>query len=351
MASLIRNIYKYSRLIPTPLNMNLMYKYAHSSKLSDVITQAKFMKNEIPIRLARMSVKLNELPYGLSNNVHIQSVNELYHSSFDMIMKAPYPIDHEKAENLSYVLDKIKNRHSEVQEEIGRGIQEWTDFKDSNNDININFFLDKFYISRIGIRTLIGQYIGNFNNSKGVIHNCSPLNIIKDAIYRSKDICEMEYGDSPEVNISGCEDFTFNYIPSHIFYINFELLKNAMKATMDTSKSSIDCPDINITITEGTSDLIIKISDKGGGFSRKNTKKMFNYSYTTSKRTGITGTTGIGIENTRELPVMSGLGYGLPLSRLYCRYFYGDLQLISYEGIGTDAIIFINKGGQQEYVN
>ena len=124
-----------------------------------------------------------------------------------------------------------------------------------------------------------------------------------------------------------------------------------MKATMDTSKNSINCPDINITITEGTSDLIIKIRDKGGGFSRKNTKKMFNYSYTTSKRTGITGTTGVGIENTGELPVMSGLGYGLPLSRLYCRYFYGDLQLISYDGIGTDAIIFINKGGQQEYVN
>jgi pyruvate dehydrogenase kinase 2/3/4 len=43
--------------------------------------------------------------------------------------------------------------------------------------------------------------------------------------------------------------------------------------------------------------------------------------------------------------VLAGYGYGLPLSRLYARYFGGDLQIISMEGYGTDAYLHISRLG------
>ena len=42
-----------------------------------------------------------------------------------------------------------------------------------------------------------------------------------------------------------------------------------------------------------------------------------------------------------ENNLISGFGYGLPISRLYARYFHGDITLISCEGYGTDTVIYM----------
>lgn len=41
----------------------------------------------------------------------------------------------------------------------------------------------------------------------------------------------------------------------------------------------------------------------------------------------------------KETPPIAGLGYGLPIARLYARYFQGNLDLASMENLGTSAYV------------
>ena len=45
---------------------------------------------------------------------------------------------------------------------------------------------------------------------------------------------------------------------------------------------------------------------------------------------------------------LAGLGYGLPISRLYARYFGGDLDIKSMEGYGTDAFVHLSRLGDHD---
>ena len=44
---------------------------------------------------------------------------------------------------------------------------------------------------------------------------------------------------------------------------------------------------------------------------------------------------------------LAGLGYGLPISRTYARYFGGDLNIMSMEGYGTDAFLHLSRLGNR----
>ena len=88
---------------------------------------------------------------------------------------------------------------------------------------------------------------------------------------------------------------------------------------------------IQVLLAKGHNDLTIKISDQGGGIPRHVTDRLFKYLYSTAPRPSMT---------PNKAP-LAGYGYGLPLSRLYARYFHGDLILNSYEGYGTDTVIFL----------
>ncbi|KAF2460358.1 pyruvate dehydrogenase kinase-like protein [Lineolata rhizophorae] len=249
-------------------------------------------------------------------------------------------------------LEKIKRRHDSVVTTVAQGILEWKRKRQRMQiDHNIQAFLDRFYMSRIGIRMLIGQHIALTEqrqrpdpNYVGII--CTKTNVrelAQEAIENARFVCEDHYGlfDAPKVQLICPPDVSFMYVPGHLSHMLFETLKNSLRAVVEThGQDKEEFPITKVIVAEGKEDITIKVSDEGGGIPRSAIPLVWTYMYTTVDRTPELDPE---FNKSDFKAPMAGFGYGLPISRLYARYFGGDLKLISMEGYGTDVYLHLNR--------
>jgi pyruvate dehydrogenase kinase 2/3/4 len=156
-------------------------------------------------------------------------------------------------------------------------------------------------------------------------------------------VCEEHYAmfKCPPVQLICPKELSFPYVPGHLAHICFELLKNSLRAVVERYgvENEDGFPPIKVVVVEGKEDITIKISDEGGGIPRSAIPLIWTYMYTTMEGQGIDQD----FHASDFRAPMAGFGYGLPLSRLYARYFGGDLRLIAMEGYGTDVYIHLNR--------
>lgn len=238
-------------------------------------------------------------------------------------------------------LEKIKRRHDGVVTTVAQGILEYKRKRQRMQiDHTIQSFLDRFYMSRIGIRMLIGQHIAltdqrshSDENFVGVI--CTKTNVrelAEEAIENARFVCEDHYGlfDAPKVRLVCNPNLNFMYVPGHLSHMLFETLKNSLRAVVEThGQDKEEFPVTDVIISEGREDITIKVSDEGGGIARSAIPLVWTYMYTTVDQTPNLDPD---FNKSDFKAPMAGFGYGLPISRLYARYFGGDLKLISMEG-------------------
>lgn len=283
----------------------------------------------------------------------MQTVRDWYVESFKDLREFPPVKDMEGEAKFTELIKRIMARHNNVVPMIARGVHDLREeLEKAGTDLRqlpeIHQFLDGFYMSRIGIRMLIGQHVSLHDPPKkgyiGLIDTeLCPRRVAQDAIDDARSICMRQYGEAPEVEIFGDANFTFAYVPGHLHQMLFELIKNSLRAVLDFWKDKDrDPPAIRVVIAEGVEDVTIKISDEGGGIARSGMPRIWTYLYSTAKSPlpdmDATASDGGPV-------VLAGYGYGLPLSRLYARYFGGDLQIISMESYGTDAYLHLNRLG------
>ncbi|KAI0246296.1 mitochondrial pyruvate dehydrogenase [Lactifluus subvellereus] len=260
------------------------------------------------------------------------------------------PEVHDYNTRFTKTLEAIKRRHDPTVTTVAQGVLEWKQHQKAQNiGLDVQAWLDRFYMSRIGIRFLIGQHVAlntlaPHPDYVGII--CTRANvhdIVHEAIENARFVCEEHYGmfKGPPVQLICPNNLHFAYVPGHLSHICFELLKNSLRAVVERygHEKEDAIPPIKVIVVEGKEDITIKISDEGGGIARSAIPLIWKYTYTTMEGQHIDQN----FQASDFNAPMAGFGYGLPLSRLYARYFGGDLRLISMDGFGTDVYIHLNR--------
>eukprot|EP01006_Ploeotia_vitrea_P017606 TRINITY_DN48820_c0_g1_i1.p1 TRINITY_DN48820_c0_g1~~TRINITY_DN48820_c0_g1_i1.p1 ORF type:complete len:437 (-),score=19.66 TRINITY_DN48820_c0_g1_i1:95-1405(-) len=347
---------------------------------------ARFIMREVPIRLASHVKELGELPHGLSMMPSVRKARQQYIDSFAEFVqfkaskpfKNPYRPTREEQEPLMGVVRNVQDRHRSCMQLLAKGVHEFKETlhkatakdRDEKTETSqevmildypdVQTALDNFYSHRIGTHFLMSQHVAVHNDIKrptfvGIIDTQMPLaELIQEAASHSKAICTSVYGGSPIVNIrsSPSSELVIEHIPTHVRYILIELLKNSMRAVIENSKKQgitimSQMPPIEVTFSagKGYEDACLRVTDSGGGIARSQLKYVWSYLYTTAN-----AFFDLSVEDGKlPLPTtMAGFGYGLPLSRLYARYFGGDLRLMSLEGHGCDAFLHLRLGREQD---
>ncbi|XP_015843451.1 pyruvate dehydrogenase (acetyl-transferring) kinase isozyme 1, mitochondrial isoform X3 [Peromyscus maniculatus bairdii] len=313
----------YARFSPSPLSMKQFLDFGSVNACEK--TSFMFLRQELPVRLANIMKEIGLLPDNLLRTPSVQLVQSWYIQSLQELLdfKDKSAEDAKTIYEFTDTVIRIRNRHNDVIPTMAQGVTEYKESfgVDPVTSQNVQYFLDRFYMSRISIRMLLNQHSLLFGGKGSPSHRKHIGSINPNC-----DVVEVIKAISPGQTIQVV------YVPSHLYHMVFELFKNAMRATMEHHADKGVYPPIQVHVTLGEEDLTVKISDRGGGVPLRKIDRLFNYMYSTAPRPRV--------ETSRAVP-LAGFGYGLPISRLYAQYFQGDLKLYSLEGYGTDAVIYI----------
>ncbi|RLN44004.1 hypothetical protein BBJ28_00009728 [Nothophytophthora sp. Chile5] len=346
---------------PTPMSLRQMRTFADGDMKLHVLS-AKFLHKELQSRFARCN----------DDWLFTQKLRKAKARGSNLVPLICYGLQELKATDLGSSALQLES----VQEDIKNR-------------------LDMFFLGRIGIRMLIGHHVESLEHTGGRVHLVNAEQIVREACDRARRLCVQYCGVAPPVEIRATANAAtpFMYVESHLHHMVFELVKNSMRATVehhqclaqktrgkvnrfqrvmnpnspslgfyipsvrttfvedvsgvtiypDVSKYRMggELPPVQIVICQGSEDLTVKVSDDGGGVARSRWNKLWHYDYTTSAPSPA-----IESNNYNSFRQhFSGGGYGLPIARLFARYFGGEVTFSSLEGSGSTAFIQAHRLG------
>ncbi|OWB59979.1 kinase activity protein [[Candida] boidinii] len=316
--------------------------------------------------------------------------NLIYNNEIDTIN-----IDGVKIENLEQnndfinLLNDIMNLHTDNLPVLSQGFEEISaiglidDKKFLSNHLRERILMRLVSHHHIELSSQLNEMIKINNdsvldNNIGIIEkNINVLEIVQKSLNFVNDMCNLKYCEKIDlklravtinhdksVNIINFENFNdynprlddennqliFPYISTHLEYVFNELFKNSARAQIENhSKDPVEItlvvnkPSLDNHLKSTSKDeksncyhLEIRIIDKGKGIKPEIVDNLFDYSFTTfedgldndneSYKT---------LNNTGDANIIAGMGYGLPLSRIYIELFDGKIDLHSIHGYGT----------------
>ncbi|CDR99804.1 hypothetical protein [Sporisorium scitamineum] len=266
-----------------------------------ILKSANYVRQELPVRISHRIRDLQALPFVVMTNQHLEDVYQKYWSAFETFRRFPHIKSIDDNEKFCNLLRGLLDDHLTIIPSLTIGIVESSHHLQPQQ---LDKFMERMLRSRISRRVLAEQHIAlsealddpfHFFNEPvrrqegedeyGLGHNedavgdhvgiiytrLSVASVVNKGIKLLTQMFANVQGGAPEriprVEVDGDLKARFAYIPEHLEYIVFELLKNAMRATIRKHAGEESPGVVRVTIVEGPpeEDLIIRISDSGGG--------------------------------------------------------------------------------------
>lgn len=338
---------QYIRYQPRPLTAADFVAFSESG---DSVKSFHFIREELPTRWMQMLAEMQLLPVKPTpimleiKNSFEQSVNEIL--PFTKMDSNPETIS-----KYNKILENAVQRHKYVVDEVAIAILEFKEIQKSDGSESkfekaegrIHYFLDRFFTNIIAGSLVVHQHLHHLSDlqtagryGRGTFQKTNVTEEISEMGKKAIIDCKKYYGKSPLVNITNVdgektpESIWMTFVPDHLNRIVFELLRNALRATVE---KNAELPPVDVLISKGESNVCIKISDLGGGASLKDQAKWGAYLYSSPPKES----------KSKEANVMplAGYGYGIPLSKVYARYIGGDVNIRSIQNYGTDVYVYL----------
>uniref|UniRef100_A0A672SBD8 Protein-serine/threonine kinase n=1 Tax=Sinocyclocheilus grahami TaxID=75366 RepID=A0A672SBD8_SINGR len=329
-----------------------------SSENACAKTSFTFLRQELPVRLANIMKEIDLLPDNLLRTPSVRLVQSWSVSVLNKPHKHAHSLTHSltlthsRCCSFTDAVIKIRNRHNDVVPTMAQGVVEYKETygTDPITSQNIQYFLDRFYMSRISIRMLLNQstiyILFRIYKTSIFLFNISTFSCycISDAYENACNLCSRYYMNSPELvleefNVKGPDKpIAVVYVPSHLYHMVFELFKNAMRATMELYEDAMEYPPVHVQIVLGHEDLTVKVSDRGGGVPLRKIDRLFTYTYSTAPRPQM--------DTSRATPLVSV--FGTHVNRgLIAKFNHNRMKALSTESI--ERLPVYNKSAWKHY--
>ncbi|KAJ2787939.1 [Pyruvate dehydrogenase (acetyl-transferring)] kinase 2, mitochondrial [Coemansia interrupta] len=394
---------RYTAQEPKKVTLRQLVLFGRQLTEDKLVASANYVRSELPVRLAHRISDFQFLPYIAGTNPHLKMVYDLYWRAFDEFRKfAPV----KTLDDNRRFCDNVKKNlleHSQVIPQLGMGVAECADLVAPDE---IDRFMNQMLISRISRRTLAEQHIrlseqydddlrahlgltategyaqmasaprGFATQRIGIVRaDCSVAQIVNECAMHAAGLYEDAHhlppGTAPQVIVEGHTDATFMCIPAHFSYIVHELLKNAMSHVMQRYAARLESdaaalataagggaaafggeplfPPIRVTVCSSHSDIVVRVSDQGGGINPDvlpyiwsfthplKAKRLHNF-HAVQRMEARMG-------EADAVPPLVSLGFGLPMSNVYAKYWGGSVNVHSLPGYGVDAYVQLPRLG------
>ncbi|KAG0211480.1 hypothetical protein BGX28_007841 [Mortierella sp. GBA30] len=321
-----------------PITLRQLVFFGRNMQEDKLLKSANYVRTELPVRLAHRIRDFQNLPFIVGTNPHIELVYDLYWQAFEKLSKVPEIRTLEENDAFCELVKGLLNDHLVVIPQLALGIMECSKHIPAQQ---IDQFMNKMLRSRISRRVLAEQHISltaNYNSPNhmmtdrgfiGIIYtHCNPREIVERTALLAAETCRQATGGTikpPKVVLDGSIDAEFSYIPDHIEYILYELLKNSMRFVMQNAtpdKRTGELPPINITVCEGTHDIVFRVSDKGGGIHPDMESHLWSYAQSPARFANFEKISKMAATVQEQFvspsrSVNAGSGYGSSSSRPY----------------------------------